>query len=147
VTTERLDEHLPDGWLQDFVKIDVEGAERLVLEGAMRTFRPRVSYEHSLGQRPSGYGVATARRASHPIGRCGMHRQGRVHHTRNYSEPVVYAVVQFHCPNVDGEKEASTADGLLLPYNAGSGTPDPGYGRPVPRDGIRSRRRYTVASA
>jgi FkbM family methyltransferase len=38
-TTERLDDHLPDGWLPQFVEIDVEGAERLVLEGAMRTFR------------------------------------------------------------------------------------------------------------
>jgi FkbM family methyltransferase len=49
VTTERLDDHLPDGWLPDFVKIDVEGAERLVLEGAMRTFRvakPTIAFEH-----------------------------------------------------------------------------------------------------
>ena len=43
VTTERLDDHLPSGWLPDFVKIDVEGAERLVLEGApahLRTAKP-----------------------------------------------------------------------------------------------------------
>ena len=49
VTTERLDDHLPDGWLPDFVKIDVEGAERLVFEGAMRTFRlakPTIAFEH-----------------------------------------------------------------------------------------------------
>jgi FkbM family methyltransferase len=49
VTTERLDDHLPDGWLPQFVKIDVEGAERLVLEGAMRTFRlasPIIAFEH-----------------------------------------------------------------------------------------------------
>ena len=49
VPTERLDDHLPDGWLPQFVKIDVEGAERLVLEGAMRTFRqasPTIAFEH-----------------------------------------------------------------------------------------------------
>jgi FkbM family methyltransferase len=49
VTTERLDDHLPDGWLPDFVKIDVEGAERLVFEGAMHTFRlakPAIAFEH-----------------------------------------------------------------------------------------------------
>jgi FkbM family methyltransferase len=49
VTTERLDDHLPDGWLPQFVKIDVEGAERLVLEGAMRTLRlarPIIAFEH-----------------------------------------------------------------------------------------------------
>ena len=49
VRTERLDDNLPDGWLPDFVKIDVEGAERLVFEGAMRTFRlvkPTIAFEH-----------------------------------------------------------------------------------------------------
>jgi FkbM family methyltransferase len=49
VTTERLDDHLPDGWLPDFVKIDVEGSERLVFEGAIRTFRlanPTIAFEH-----------------------------------------------------------------------------------------------------
>ena len=49
VTTERLDDHVPDGWLPDFVKIDVEGAERLVLEGALRTFglaKPTIAIEH-----------------------------------------------------------------------------------------------------
>jgi FkbM family methyltransferase len=49
VSTERLDDHVPDGWLPDFVKIDVEGAERLVIEGAMRTFqlaKPTIAFEH-----------------------------------------------------------------------------------------------------
>jgi FkbM family methyltransferase len=49
VTTERLDDTLPEGWLPDFVKIDVEGAEQLVLEGAMRTFqvaKPTIAFEH-----------------------------------------------------------------------------------------------------
>ncbi len=49
VTTERLDGHLPDGWLPDFIKIDVEGSERLVIRGAMETLRrarPVVAFEH-----------------------------------------------------------------------------------------------------
>ena len=52
VTTERLDDHVPDGWLPTFVKIDVEGAEGLVLEGAMgvlRRSRPVVAFEHGCG--------------------------------------------------------------------------------------------------
>ena len=49
VTTERLDEHVPEGWLPDFVKIDVDGAELLLLEGAMDTLRrakPTIAIEH-----------------------------------------------------------------------------------------------------
>jgi FkbM family methyltransferase len=52
VKTERLDDHLPDGWLPDFVKIDVEGAESLVITGAMETLRrakPVVAFEHGWG--------------------------------------------------------------------------------------------------
>ncbi len=52
VSTERLDDHLPRGWLPDFVKIDVEGAESLVIAGAMDTFRrarPVMSIEHGWG--------------------------------------------------------------------------------------------------
>ena len=63
VTTERLDDHLPDGWLPDFVKIDVEGAERLVLEGALRTFglaRPTIAIEH-------GWNGVQDRERSEPI--------------------------------------------------------------------------------
>jgi FkbM family methyltransferase len=50
VTTERLDNHLPEGWLPHFVKIDVEGSERLVLRGAIETLRrsrPVVAFEHA----------------------------------------------------------------------------------------------------
>jgi len=51
VTMERLDDHLPPGWLPSLVKIDVEGAEQLVLQGALSTLRqaqPIVVFEHGL---------------------------------------------------------------------------------------------------
>ena len=52
VTTERLDDVLPDGFEPSFMKIDVEGAELLVLRGAAETIakhRPLVVFEHGAG--------------------------------------------------------------------------------------------------
>jgi hypothetical protein len=52
VATERLDDHLPEGCAPAFIKIDVEGAECLVIEGALRTLaahRPTVVVEHGPG--------------------------------------------------------------------------------------------------
>lgn len=49
VEVERLDNHLPDGWLPDFMKIDVEGAELLAFQGAIKTLRsakPLIAFEH-----------------------------------------------------------------------------------------------------
>ena len=49
ITTQRFDSHVPNGWLPDVVKIDVEGAELQVLEGAIATLRmakPLVAFEH-----------------------------------------------------------------------------------------------------
>ncbi len=52
VRTARLDDVLPAGYVPRFVKIDVEGAEVQVLEGAFETLRrhkPIVAFEHGHG--------------------------------------------------------------------------------------------------
>lgn len=52
VTTQRLDDFLPSDYIPTLIKIDVEGAELLVLEGAVATLRrtrPVVIFEHGLG--------------------------------------------------------------------------------------------------
>lgn len=52
VRTERLDDVVPESWAPALIKIDVEGAEQLVIEGALetiRTHRPTVIFEHGLG--------------------------------------------------------------------------------------------------
>jgi len=52
VRTERLDDHLPPGYAPALIKVDVEGAEKLVIEGAMDTivrYRPIVLFEHGKG--------------------------------------------------------------------------------------------------
>src|SRR5262249_19206292 len=52
VRHERLDDALPDGFVPALIKIDVEGAEREVLEGGIRTIathRPIVVFEHGRG--------------------------------------------------------------------------------------------------
>jgi FkbM family methyltransferase len=52
VHTETLDENLPQGYIPSLIKIDVEGAERLVIEGAMKTisaYKPIVVFEHGKG--------------------------------------------------------------------------------------------------
>jgi len=52
VRTERLDDVHPDGFAPQFIKIDVEGAELLVLRGAretIRRFRPAIVFEHGAG--------------------------------------------------------------------------------------------------
>ena len=60
VPVVRLDDVLPAGYAPSVIKIDVEGAERQVLQGAMATilrFRPVVVFEHARTGAPH-YGTA-----------------------------------------------------------------------------------------
>ena len=55
VRTEDIDSTLPDGFVPALIKIDVEGAEQDVLEGAIETIcahRPIVVIEHGMGAAP-----------------------------------------------------------------------------------------------
>jgi FkbM family methyltransferase len=57
VDVVRLDDALPAGYRPQLIKVDVEGAEYQVLEGAIETLRrhrPIVAFEHSLGCRHYG---------------------------------------------------------------------------------------------
>jgi FkbM family methyltransferase len=61
VRTERLDALLPPDRRIDFIKVDVEGAEALVFQGArdcLRRHRPVVVFEHGTGSR-CFYGIAS----------------------------------------------------------------------------------------
>jgi len=52
VATERLDDVLPEAFVPGFIKIDVEGAEMLVLRGGAETIarhRPTIVFEHGAG--------------------------------------------------------------------------------------------------
>jgi FkbM family methyltransferase len=52
VRLDKLDDALPDGYVPSLVKIDVEGAELLVMRGAAETLarhRPFVVFEHGIG--------------------------------------------------------------------------------------------------
>jgi FkbM family methyltransferase len=58
VTVRGLDDELPDDFRPALIKIDVEGVEHAVLQGARRTLtehRPVVAVEHSIGATHHGY--------------------------------------------------------------------------------------------
>jgi hypothetical protein len=49
VQVDTLDSSLPDGYAPSLIKIDVEGAERQVIEGGIETisrYRPAILFEH-----------------------------------------------------------------------------------------------------
>jgi FkbM family methyltransferase len=57
VPVATLDASLPDGYVPTLIKIDVEGAEQQVLEGAMQTistYRPTLVFEHGTAAREYG---------------------------------------------------------------------------------------------
>jgi FkbM family methyltransferase len=57
VPVATLDGSLPDGYVPALIKIDVEGAEQQVLEGALATlstFRPTLVFEHGTAAREYG---------------------------------------------------------------------------------------------
>jgi FkbM family methyltransferase len=55
VRTVALDHDLPDGYVPALIKVDVEGAERQVFEGAIETiarYQPVIVFEHGRGGAP-----------------------------------------------------------------------------------------------
>jgi FkbM family methyltransferase len=74
VRTERLDDTLPSDFCPNLIKIDVEGAEMLVMRGAvqtLRTYRPVVIFEHGIGAVES-YGYVSAEIHDLLCGEMGM---------------------------------------------------------------------------
>jgi hypothetical protein len=58
VAVRRLDDELPAGYAPALIKIDVEGVERALLDGALRTIaehRPVIAVEHGIGATHHGY--------------------------------------------------------------------------------------------
>jgi FkbM family methyltransferase len=74
VRVERLDGLIPEGTKIDLLKIDVEGAEGLVIQGALETIRrnkPYIIFEH--GRESSmAFGISSAQLYDLLVGECGL---------------------------------------------------------------------------
>lgn len=73
VRTEQLDSVLPAGYLPGLIKIDVEGGELGVLEGAKETIKkakPVIIFEHGLGA--SDFYGATPEKVYKILNECGL---------------------------------------------------------------------------
>jgi FkbM family methyltransferase len=85
VKTQRLDSALPKGYVPHLLKIDVEGAELQVLEGAantLRRYRPLVFFEHGRGG--ADYYGTTGGQVYDFLSNCGL-RISDVEGSRTYS--------------------------------------------------------------
>jgi FkbM family methyltransferase len=74
VRTERLDDSLPEGYVPALMKVDVEGAELQVFEGALETLdrhRPTVFFEHGEGA-ADRYGTTSAQVHDVLVGQAGL---------------------------------------------------------------------------
>lgn len=73
VKTDRLDDILPADYKPGLIKIDVEGGEMLVLEGARETIKkhkPAIIFEHGLGA--SDYYGSTPGKLYELLAECGL---------------------------------------------------------------------------
>jgi FkbM family methyltransferase len=74
VRMERLDNLIPEGTKIDLLKIDVEGAEGLVIEGALETIRrdkPYIIFEHGRAS-SMAFGISSSRLYDLLVGECDL---------------------------------------------------------------------------
>ncbi len=93
VPVQRLDTALPQGYVPDLLKIDVEGAELRVLRGAadiLRRHRPFVFFEHGRGG-ADFYGTTANDIFEFLTGECGL-TISDIDGTRSYSRELFVAV-------------------------------------------------------
>jgi len=104
VNTDKLDNLLPDNYKVDLIKIDVEGGEMLVLEGATGTLtrqKPIVIFEHGLGASDC-YGTTPAQvfdlfeRCGYKITTMKIWLKGKEYFTRQQFEDQYYTKTNYY---------------------------------------------------